>query len=140
MWFVPEAHEAGLPVCLPGQASSRMPQEDWQPLEPATMAPATSYPHIEKPEHAPARLERLPRIRVAQIVMDYLAHGWSPDEMCRQYPHLNPAEAHAALAYDFDHQADIDREIEAELTEVEQLEAAAIAPAALTRLRLRGRP
>ena len=25
--------------------------------------------------------------------MDYLSHGWSPDEMCRQHPYLTPAEA-----------------------------------------------
>ena len=44
-----------------------------------------SYPHIEKQSDQPARLLRIPRVRVAQIVMDYLAYGWSPDEMCRQH-------------------------------------------------------
>ncbi|MEQ8756599.1 MAG: hypothetical protein RID09_24205 [Coleofasciculus sp. G1-WW12-02] len=37
------------------------------------------YPHIEKAEGQPARLQRIPRVRVAQIVMDYLAYGWSVD-------------------------------------------------------------
>ena len=63
----------------------------------------------------PAQFERLPQIRVAQIVMDYLARGWSPDEMCRQHPYLTQAEAHAAMTLYFDHQAEIDREIEVEL-------------------------
>ena len=58
---------------------------------------SVAHEHIEKHTGEPARLARLPRIRVAQIVMDYLAHGWSPDEMCRHYPHLTPAEAHAAM-------------------------------------------
>lgn len=49
------------------------------------MTVALAYPHIQKPPGEPARLKRLPRVRVAQIVMDYLAHGWSPDEMCRQH-------------------------------------------------------
>jgi Protein of unknown function (DUF433) len=40
-----------------------------------------------------------PRVRVAQIVMDYMAYGWSPDERCRQHPHLALAEAHAAMGY-----------------------------------------
>jgi hypothetical protein len=35
------------------------------------------YPHIQKLPEQPARLERLPRVRIAQIVMDYLAYGWS---------------------------------------------------------------
>jgi len=78
------------------------------------------YAHIEKPSDGPARLQRMPRIRVAQIAMDYLAHGWSADEMCRQYPHLRPAEAHAAMAYYFDHQVEIDEEIRQELEEVDR--------------------
>jgi hypothetical protein len=36
-------------------------------------------------------------MRVAQIVMDCLAFGWSPDEMCRQHPRLALAEVHAAV-------------------------------------------
>ena len=75
--------------------------------------------HIEKVKDAPARLRRTPRVRVAQIVMDYLAYGWSVDEMCRQHSYLPPAEAHAAMAYYFDHQEEIDREITAELKQVE---------------------
>lgn len=81
--------------------------------------------HVEKVEGQPARLSRLPRIRVAQIVMDYLAHGWSPDEMCRHHPHLALAEAHAAMTYYYDHQAEIDAEIQAELTQVRATQAAA---------------
>ena len=84
------------------------------------MSLALKYPHIEKPDGEPARLERLPRIRVAQIAMDYLAHGWSVDEMCHQHPYLTLAEAHAAMAYYFDHQADVDREINEEINEVER--------------------
>jgi len=70
-----------------------------------------TYPHIDAAVGKSPCLRRLPRIRVAQIAMDYLAHGWSAEEMCRQHPALTPAEVHAAMAYYFDHQADIDREI-----------------------------
>jgi uncharacterized protein (DUF433 family) len=76
-----------------------------------------TYPHIEKPQGEPARLERVPRIRVSQIVMDYLAYGWSPDEMCRQHSYLSHAEAHAAMTYYFDHQQEIDQEISLEIDE-----------------------
>ncbi|MBI1904180.1 MAG: DUF433 domain-containing protein [Planctomycetia bacterium] len=84
------------------------------------MVDQTSYPHIEKPAGEAARLKRIPRIRVAQIALDYLAHGWSADEMCRQHPYLSLAEAHAAMAYYFDHQQEIDGEIQKELQEAEQ--------------------
>lgn len=80
---------------------------------------ALSYPHIEKQDDQPARLQRLPRVRVAQIVMDYLAYGWSVEEICRQRLYLKPAEAHAAMGYYFDHQEEIDREITQEWEQVQ---------------------
>jgi hypothetical protein len=70
-----------------------------------------TYPHIEKTEGNSAHLKRIPRIRVAHIVIDYLNHGWSADEMCIHYPHLKLAEVHSAMAYYFDHQSEIDGEI-----------------------------
>ena len=102
------------------------------------MAIEITYPHLEKPEGEPARLRRVPRVRVAQIVMDYLAYGWSVDEMCRQHSHLTLAEAHLAMAYYFDHQAEIDAEIEAELTEAERSRAEATPSPFVVRMRARG--
>ena len=82
---------------------------------------ALSYPHIQKLDNQPARLQRLPRIRVAQIVMDYLAYGWSVEEICRQHLYLKPAEAHAAMGYYFDHQEEIDQEITQEWDQVQTI-------------------
>jgi len=97
-----------------------------------------TYPHVEKIGSAPARLKRLPRIRVAQIAADYLAYGWSADEMCRQHPHLKHAEAHAAMAYYFDHQEEIEREIEAECREADQARLQSQGSSLRARLRLKG--
>jgi uncharacterized protein (DUF433 family) len=102
------------------------------------MALGISYPHIEKPEGEPARLARVPRIRVAQIVMDYLAHGWSPDEMCRNHPYLTLAEVHAAMVYYFDHQDEIDREIQADWLAADQERAQAAPSAFVARMRAKG--
>lgn len=96
-----------------------------------------AYPHITRNGAGPARLERVPRVRVAQIAMDYLAHGWSAEEMCRQHPYLRLVEAHAAMAYYFDHQHEIDAEIAAEWKQVEQLETAPRSPFFL-RMRAKG--
>ncbi|MCI0641250.1 MAG: DUF433 domain-containing protein [Gemmataceae bacterium] len=52
--------------------------------------------------------------------MDYLAHGWSVEEICYQYPHLRPAEVFAAMGYYYDHKEEIDAEIAAEEREVEE--------------------
>jgi len=68
-----------------------------------------TYPHIEKPPGEAARVARLPRIRVSQIVLPHLMHGWSAEELGRQYPHLTMAEIHAALGYYFDHTEEISR-------------------------------
>lgn len=102
------------------------------------MATDTTYPHIEKPPDESARLKRLPRIRVAQIVLDYLAYGWSADEMCRQHLHLTKAEAHAAMTYYFDHQAEIDAEIESEYQDADVSWKQASDSALRVRLRAKG--
>ncbi len=79
-----------------------------------------SYPHIEKSDHQPAHLQRLPRIRISQIVMDYIAYGWSVEEICRQHLYLTLAEAHAAMGYYFDHQEEIDQEIRHEFQQLQE--------------------
>lgn len=99
---------------------------------------ALSYPHIQKLENQPARLQRLPRIRVAQIVMDYLAYGWSVEEICRQHLYLKPAEAHAAMGYYFDHQEEIDQEITQEWDQVQTSIAQRARSPFYTRMKARG--
>lgn len=99
---------------------------------------ALSYPHIEKQGDLPARLQRLPRIRVAQIVMDYLAYGWSVEEICRQHLYLKPAEAHAAMGYYFDHQEEIDREITQEWEQMQDSVVQAARSPFYTRMKAKG--
>ena len=72
------------------------------------------------------------------LVMDYLAHGYSPDEMVRQYPYLHIAEVHSAMGYYFDHQEEIDAEIRAELEECDQMEASGHKSPFYLRMQLRG--
>ena len=84
------------------------------------MTTSIIYPHLVKEHGQPARLESHPRTRVAMIVMDYLARGLSPDEMVRHYPYLKLAAVHAAMAYYYDHQQEIDGEIQVELDELDE--------------------
>lgn len=84
-----------------------------------------AYPHITKSQDRPAHLERVPRIRVAQIAMDYIAYGWSVDEMCHQHPYLRLSEAYAAMGYYFDNKEEIDTEIRLEQEAYEQARAEA---------------
>lgn len=103
------------------------------------MASSIAYRHILKLGAEPAHLERNPRLRVSQIVADYLAHGWSPEEMCRQHPDLTLSEAHSAMAYYFDNQQEIDSELAAELEQSENDRRTAPPSKLLVRLRAEGR-
>lgn len=85
------------------------------------MTATIAYPHIVKAGQEPARLERLPRIRVADVVLPHLVHGWSADELQRQYPHLTLGEIHSCLGYYFDNAAEVEAVISAENALASQL-------------------
>ena len=61
--------------------------------------------------------------KVIEVVLDKMAHGWSPEEMHRQHPHLSMAQIHAALSYYYEHQAEVDADIERRDRYVEELRA-----------------
>jgi len=61
--------------------------------------------------------------KVIEVALDKIAYGWSPEEMHRQHPHLSMAQIHAALGYYYEHQAELDAEIERQYQEVEALRA-----------------
>lgn len=61
--------------------------------------------------------------KVIEVVLDKLAQGSSPEEIHFQYPHLSLAQIHSALAYYYDHQAELDEEIQRRWLEVDQLAA-----------------
>ena len=50
--------------------------------------------------------------KVIEVAIDKIAYGSSSEEIQFQYPHLSLAQVHAALAYYYDHQAELDHEIE----------------------------
>ena len=52
------------------------------------------------------------RIRVQDIAMWHERQGMSPDDIVAEYPELTLANVHAALAYYFDHQEEIRRDID----------------------------
>lgn len=62
-------------------------------------------------------------VKVIEIALDKLAHGSSPEEMHFQYPHLSLAQIHSALAYYYDHQLELDAEIQRRWFEVNEMAA-----------------
>ena len=60
------------------------------------------------------------RVKVIEATPDKLAHGSSPEEMAFQYPHLSLAQIHAALAYYYEHQRELDADIQRRWLEVKE--------------------
>ena len=52
------------------------------------------------------------RIKVVEIVLDNLAHGWKVEDIHREFPQLSLGQIHSALGYYYDHQAEIDADIQ----------------------------
>ena len=51
-------------------------------------------------------------MKVVELVMAQLAHGWSPEELHFQHPYLSLGQIHSALAYYWDHKIELDADIE----------------------------
>lgn len=55
------------------------------------------------------------RMKMAQLVSEAMAYGWSPEELHFQHPHRSMGQVHSALAYYWDHPQEIERQIDADL-------------------------
>ena len=94
----------------------------------------TRYEHIVLYEG------RVPQIagttmKVAELVSAQQAHGWSPEELAFQFPHLTLGQVHSALAYYWDHQEQLDREIVRRLALADDLQRRGSVAPVLARLR-----
>ena len=80
------------------------------------MSLSTGYAHIEKDQATCSGKARIrgTRIRVIDIVAASDHLGFSPDEICDQYPELNLAQVYSALAYYYDHPDEIRLDFESE--------------------------
>jgi uncharacterized protein (DUF433 family) len=63
------------------------------------------------------------RIKVRSIALDRIAHGWDAEEIQRHHPDLTLGQIHSALAYYYDHQEEMDRDIAERRQCVEALRA-----------------
>ena len=77
--------------------------------------------------------------KAIEVVLDMNAHGWSPEEIHFQHPHLSLAQIHAALGYYYDHKAAMDAQIQRSVAEVERLRAEAGESPLRQRLRKMGK-
>lgn len=101
------------------------------------MSTETRYEHIELNE------DQVPMIvgtgmKVVTLISNHLAHGWSPEELHFQHPHLTLGQIHSALAYYWDHKSEMDQDIERRLQAVDQIQQETRTSALVTRLKAKG--
>ncbi|HWE60978.1 MAG TPA: DUF433 domain-containing protein [Chloroflexota bacterium] len=93
-------------------------------------------------EHIVLDSDGVPRIagttmKVVELVTAQAAYGWSPEELHFQFPYLSLGQIHSALAYYWDHQDDLDRDIARRLAAVEQQQRKTSSASLRARLRAR---
>jgi uncharacterized protein (DUF433 family) len=63
------------------------------------------------------------RIKVVEIALDHLAHGADAEELHRQFPFLTLGQIHSALAYYYDHEEEVDRDIALRMSKVGEIQS-----------------
>ncbi len=70
-----------------------------------------SLPHIRLDDDGSAWIYDK-KSKVTEFVAEKFANGWSTEEVHFQHPQFSLAQIHAAMAYYYDHQAEMDSEME----------------------------
>ncbi len=77
-------------------------------------------------------------MKVIEIVLEKTAYGWSPEELHFQHPYLTLGQIYSALAYYWDHQDALDRDIERRLAFVNQTQQTIEQTPLIIRLKSKG--
>lgn len=101
------------------------------------MATATGYEHVILDERGVPLIAGT-TTKVIEVVLDHQVHGWSPEEIKDQYPYLSLGQIHSALGYYWDHQAELDQDIQRRDDMAEQMRQAAPPSPLAKRLREQG--
>src|SRR5262249_39598153 len=79
------------------------------------------------------------KTKVIEVALDKIAYGWSPEEIHFQHNYLSLAQIHAALAYYYQHQPELDAQIKQQAGRVKEWAEAAKDSPGRERLRRLGR-
>jgi len=100
--------------------------------------PTLTTAHIRLDESGAAWIDQT-NTKVIEVALDMIAHGWSPEEIHFQHPHLSLAQIHAALGYYYDHKDALDAQIQSSLRDADRLRIQAGESPIRKRLRDMGR-
>jgi len=82
-------------------------------------ATETKYEHITIDESGVPIIAGT-TMKVVELVAEKIAYGWSPEELHLQHPYLTLGQIHSALAYYYDHEEKLNKDIEKRLQDVMQ--------------------
>jgi uncharacterized protein (DUF433 family) len=100
---------------------------------------ATPTAHIWLDERGRAWIDDT-NVKVIEVVLDKLADGLSPEQIYEEHYHrLSLAQIHSAFSYYYDHQAEVDAQIEQEVREVDRLRAESLTSPVREKLRALGK-
>jgi uncharacterized protein (DUF433 family) len=94
---------------------------------------ATSYEHVTLDEDGVPHIKGT-RTKIVELAAEYLAYGYSPEEVCLQHPYLSLGQVHSAMSYYWDHEEDIHRDLERRREKVEALRASSPTPPIVEKL------
>jgi uncharacterized protein (DUF433 family) len=88
------------------------------------MPETTTTPHICIDDRGLAWIDDA-NVKVIEIVLDHIAYGWTAESIQENHPALTLAQVYAALAWYYDHQAEVDAELDRQNERLQALRAAA---------------
>jgi uncharacterized protein (DUF433 family) len=77
-------------------------------------------------------------MKVVELVLEKTAYGWSPEELHFQHPYLTLGQICSALAYYWDHQPELDQDIQRRLATVDRMQQTAGPAPLVARLKAEG--
>jgi uncharacterized protein (DUF433 family) len=102
-----------------------------------TLLPKVTYEHIQLDADSVPFIAGT-TMKVVELVMAQMAHGWSPEELHFQHPYLTLGQIYSALAYYWDHKAELDADIERRWQWAEQARREAGPSPLVSKLRAQG--
>jgi len=102
-----------------------------------TPSTTTEYKHILLDDRQVSFIKGT-SMKVVELVTSVQAYGWSPEELHFQYPHLSMSQIYSALAYYWEHKAEIDADMKRRFEYSEKLRQDAGESTLVKRLRNEG--
>lgn len=101
------------------------------------MTTAALPKHISIDERGVAWIQGT-RVKVIEVALDHIAHGWSAEEIARQHPELTLGQIHSALSCYYDNKSDFEELITEDYESAKALRTAAGETPLRLRLRVKG--